>query len=236
MNKENILFGAVGLLAGLIIGFFATNSLNKGSAGMGTSADMKQNSNIPPGHPEIPGGGQAGAPGVMQPEALAAIEKAKQSPNDFEAQMKAAEMYYSVDKMDESIALLKRANQIKPDDRETVVQLGNVNFDAGHFEEAEKWYTQALAKKPDDIGVRTDLGLTFFYRDPPNYDRALQEYARSLEIDPNHEQTLQNMAVALAKKGDGAKATAALTKLEAINPKNTSIPKIREEVAKLGTK
>ena len=31
MNKENILFGVVGLLAGLIIGFMFTNSINKGA-------------------------------------------------------------------------------------------------------------------------------------------------------------------------------------------------------------
>ena len=29
MNKENILFGIVGLLAGLIIGFMGANSINK---------------------------------------------------------------------------------------------------------------------------------------------------------------------------------------------------------------
>jgi tetratricopeptide (TPR) repeat protein len=236
MNKENVLFGVVGLLAGLIIGFMATNSINKSGGGT-SAADMKQNSNIPPGHPEIPGGGgQSGATGGMQPEVQEAIAKAKQSPDDFAAQSKAAEMYYQIERFDDAITYLKAANKLKPDDRETIVHLGDANFDGDHFEEAEKWYTQALAKKADDVSVRTDLGLTFFYRNPPNYDRAIQEYNRSLEIDPNHLKTLQNLTVAYIKKGDSAKASATLAKLENIDPSNKTIADLKSDIAKIGSK
>ena len=169
----------------------------------------------------------------MQPEVTAAIEKAKQSPNDFDAQVKAAEAYYTIEKFDEAIALLKAANKIKPDDREVLVHLGNANFDAEHYDEAEKWYTAALAKKADDVDVRTDLGLTFVFRDPPNYDRAIQEFNKSLETDPSHIQTLQNLTVAYTKKGDSAKANASLTKLEAADPQNKSISKLKEDIQKM---
>jgi len=238
MNKENILFGVVGLLAGLIIGFVFTNSVNKGTVG-GTPpvADMKQNANIPPGHPEVGAPGAPGAPGsqaAMQPEVQAAITKAKQSPDDFDAQVKAAEMYYQIERFDDAIPLLKRANQLKPDDREVIVHLGNANFDANHYDEAEKWYIAALAKKADDVNVRTDLGLTFVFRDPPNYDRAIQEFNKSLETDPNHVQTLQNLTVAYTKKGDKAKASATLTRLEGIDPANAAVAKLKEDISKLG--
>lgn len=242
MNKENVLFGLVGLLAGLIIGFMVTNSINKGTVG-GTApvaADMKLNSNIPPGHPEIAPGqaapGTASAPGAMTPEVQAAIDKAKTSPDDFDAQVKAAEMYYQIDRFDDAIPLLKRANQLKPDDREVIVHLGNASFDGNHFEEAEKWYMAALAKKADDVAVRTDLGLTFVFREPPNFDRAIQEFNKSLETDPNHIQTLQNLTVAYTKKGDAAKANATLAKLEGVDPKNSAISKLREDIQKMGTK
>lgn len=235
MNKENLLFGTVGLLAGLIIGFVGTNQLNKGTVGppMSAAADMKQNSNVPPGHPEI--GGAGAKNGAMGPEVQAAIEKAKQSPDDYDAQIKAAEMYYQIERFDEAIALYKRANQLKPDDRELIVQLGNVNFDGSHYDEAEKWYMQALAKKADDVSVRTDLGLTFVFREPPNFDRAIQEFTKSLETDPNHVQTLQNLTVAYTKKGDAAKAGATLTKLEGVDPSNKAISKLREDIGKMGT-
>lgn len=240
MNKENILFGVVGLLAGLIIGFMGTNSLNKGAFPAAAGAtDMKLNSNVPPGHPDIGGtqGGPASGPAAaMQPEVQAAIAKAKQSPDDFDAQIKAAEMYYQIERFDDAIALYKRANELKPEDREIVVQLGNANFDGGHYEEAEKWYTKALAKNADDVNVRTDLGLTFVFRDPANYDRAIQEFNRSLETDPNHIQTLQNLTVAYTKKGDATKAGTTLAKLETVDPKNTAISKLKEDIAKLAAK
>jgi tetratricopeptide (TPR) repeat protein len=120
----------------------------------------------------------------MSAEVSAAIEKAKQSPNDFDAQVAAAEAYYTIDKFDEAINLLKEENKLKPDDREVIVHLGNANFDGEHYDEAEKWYTAALAKKADDVDVRTDLGLTFVFRDPPNYDQAIQEFNNALETDP----------------------------------------------------
>ena len=151
MNKENILFGIVGLLAGLMIGFMFANSINKNGA-VAAAPEIISNSNMPPGHPDIGTTGGSTAPGGgMQPEVQAAIEKAKQSPNDFDAQIAAAEAYYQIEKFDEAINYLKAANKLKPDDREVMVHLGNANFDAEHYDEAEKWYTAALAKKADDV-------------------------------------------------------------------------------------
>ena len=98
------------------------------------------------------------------PEVQAAIDQAKNNPNDFDAQIKAADMYEKIQKFDEAIEFLTVANKIKPDDRQTIVRLGNDNYDADKFEEAEKWYAQALSKKPDDVNVWTDMGLTFVLR------------------------------------------------------------------------
>lgn len=238
MNKDNILFAVVGLLAGLIIGFMFANSINKQAAAMPAATEMKANSNIPPGHPDI--GSQtlpsSAAPGGMNPEIQAAIEKAKQSPNDFDAQVKAAEAYYQIERFDEAISYLKKANQLKSDDREVIVHLGNANFDGNHYDEAEKWYIAALAIKADDVNVRTDLGLLFVFRDPPNYDRAIQEFSKSLETDPNHIQTLQNLTVAYTKKGDPVKAKATLAKLQSVDGGNTAVAKLKEDIQALETK
>lgn len=235
MNKENVLFGVVGLLAGLIIGFMFANSVNQGGASTLASSQMRANSNMPPDHPPVPPGTTMPG-GPMQADVTAAIEQAKQSPDDFDAQIKAAEMFYRIDRLDDAITYLMAANKIKPEEREVIVHLGNANFDADKYEEAEKWYTAALGKKADDINVRTDLGLTFMFRKQPNYDRAVQEFTRSLEIDPNHTQTLQNLTVAYTKKNDAAKASATLAKLEQIDAANTSIAKLKDDIQKIGTK
>lgn len=230
MSKENFLFGIIGLLLGCIIGFMFANSVNQ-SAVKPVVATINPNAAIPPGHPEI--GSNTGA---MQPQVQAAIEKAKAEPDNFEAQMKAAEMYYQIQRFDGAIEFLKQANKLKPDDYETIVNLGNSYFDASQYEEAEKWYSAALAKKADDVSVRTDLGLTFIFRQPPNYDRAVQEFLRSLEKDPNHPQTLQNLTVAYTKKGDAAKAKETLARLETLDATNSAVPKLREDIQKLESK
>ena len=230
MTKENFLFGIVGLLLGLIVGFMFANSVNQ-SAMTQMPGAISQNPNMPPGHPEVPGTGDA-----MSPQIQAIIDKAKAEPDNFESQMKAAEVYYQIQRFEGAIEFLKQANKLKPEDYETIVNLGNSYFDAGNYTEAEKWYLSALAKKPDDINVRTDLGLTFIFRESPNFDRAVQEFQRSLEKDPNHPQTLQNLTVAYTKKGDAAKAKEALARFENVDSTNAAIPKLREEIQKLETK
>jgi tetratricopeptide (TPR) repeat protein len=230
MKKDNILYVIIGVLVGLIIGFIITNSINK-SAITNAPAGINQNAAFPPGHPEVPGQTN----GASMPEIQAAVEKAKNEPKSFEAQMKAAELYYQINRYDEAIGLLKKANELKPDDYAAIVGLGNAHFDANRFEEAEKWYSSALEKKTDDVNVRTDLGLTFMFRTPPDYDRAVKEFLQSLEIDPKHAQTLQNLTVAYTKKGETEKAGETLSKLEGLDPGNTSIPQLRQEIQKTGS-
>jgi len=234
MNKENLLFGIVGLLAGLIIGFLLTNNINQSGVVPATSAasSMQANSNIPAGHPDI---GSSTKPKELTPEGQAAIDAAKQAPNDVDAQLKAAEVYYMLDRFDDAIVLLKAVNKLQPDNREVLVHLGNATFDAEKWDEAEKWYTAALAKKNDDVNVRTDLGLIFVFRDPPNYDRAIAEFNKSLVIDPNHIQTLQNLTVAYSKKGNSEKAKETLSKLESVDPKNAALNRLREDLSKMGS-
>ncbi|MGE3467564.1 MAG: tetratricopeptide repeat protein, partial [Pyrinomonadaceae bacterium] len=84
--------------------------------------------------------------------------------------------------------------------------------------------------------VRTDLGLTFVFRDPPNYERAIKEFNRSLDVDPNHVQALQNLTVAYTKTGDRSKANETLTQLESVDAGNTAIKRLRDEIAKMEAK
>ena len=230
MTKENILFAIIGVLIGLIGGFFITNSLNQAAVAPLPGAAMPQNGTVPGGHPAIPGGGGS------VPEIQAAIDKAKQNPDDFESQMKAAELYYQIQRFDGAIEFLKKANSIQPENQEVIVNLGNANFDAERYDEAEKWYTAALAKKPENVDVRTDLGLTYIFREKPDYDRAVKEFSKVLESKPDHVQALQNLTVAYTKKSDAENARATLAKLETVDPTNSSLAKLREDLEKLSSK
>jgi tetratricopeptide (TPR) repeat protein len=153
MTRDNLLFAIIGVLFGFIVGFlFASTMMQRSAAPTALSS-----SQMPADHPAL--GANAGAPnqGNMQAEVTAQLEKARSEPKNFEAQVKAAELYYQIQRYDPAIEFLLKANQIKPDDYQTVVLLGLVNLDAGHFEVAEKWYRAALLKKNDDVATLAGL-------------------------------------------------------------------------------
>ena len=134
---------------------------------------------------------------------------------------------YQAERPDDTLEFLLRANTLQPDNLDPVIALGNVNYDTGNYTAAEKWYTAALAKKPDDINLRTELGLTFLLRNPPDNERALAEFRRTLQLDPKHELALESLILALTRKGEKTEARAALAKLETLNPANAALPQLR---------
>ncbi len=228
INKENILFCIVGLLAGVIIGFMFANSVNQ-KALLQAAPGMPAVSGLPAGHPSVGGDGQTGS----IPEVQAAIDKARSEPENFDAQIRAAEMYYQIQRFEGAVEFLEQALKIKPDDYDTLVNLANAYFDSGKHDEAEKTYLKAIEKRPDDINVRTDLGLTYVFRKDPDYDRAIKEFNAALEKNPGHIQALQNLTVAYTKKGDAVNARAALEKLMSSDADNAAIPRLRDDIDKI---
>lgn len=230
MTKENILFVIIGLLGGFMGGFFFANSVNQ-SAAVSAPLSAQQSAALPSGHPAVPGAPGGGA----IPEVQAAIDNAKQNPKDFDAQMKAAELYYQIQRFEGAVEFLTKASELQPDNQDVLINLANAYFDAGKYDDAEKTYLKALVKKPDDHNVRTDLGLTFVFRDKPNYDRAIEEFRRVLDADANHVQALQNLTVAYTRKTDKQNAAATLARLEQVDATNSAIAKLRDEIQKIGT-
>lgn len=76
------------------------------------------------------------------------------------------------------------------------VQLGNLYFDAEKYDDAIKWYGEALALDPKDVNVSTDLGVCYYYTNQP--DKALEQFDKSLKLDPNHAKTLLNVGIVRA--------------------------------------
>ncbi|MFN0084512.1 MAG: tetratricopeptide repeat protein [Blastocatellia bacterium] len=223
MKKQNILFGLIGLLAGLSLGYLGADYLNRqGAPGPGEMA-AAADSELPPDHPPS-GGGEVTGP------AMDAIQQARSAPNDFELQMKAASLFKQIGRNEGAIEFYERARQAKPNDFDLLVALGNTNFDLKRYSEAEKWYRLALEVRPNDPLIRMDLGSTFYLREPRDLDQAILHYRSALKADPRHEKTLQNLARALIDKGEKAAAGQILARLEEVNPDNPSIQKFRAEI------
>jgi tetratricopeptide (TPR) repeat protein len=231
MNKDNILYGTIGLLIGLIIGYLVTNSINRSALvsapPAAASAAPGSSSALPPDHPPV---GSAAASGGAMPEVTATLEKARNNPSDFDAQMQAANLYNQIQRHEQELEFLERAHKLKPNDYEVIVKLGNANFDLERWVEAEKWYQMALKIKPADVNVRTDLGLSYYSRQPPELDKAIAAYRVSLSYNPRHEITLQNLTQALIDKKDTAAARETLKQLEQVNPNNQALPRLRAQI------
>ena len=91
---------------------------------------------------------------------------------------------------------MKTIAQQNPSDADTRIQLGNMYFDAGRYQEAATWYEQAVRLRPKDANVSTDLGISYYYMNDP--DRALAQFDQSLQIDPKHAKTLLNIGIVRA--------------------------------------
>lgn len=136
-----------------------------------------------------------------------------------------------------AVRFLRRAHTGEPNDYETMVMLGNALFDLGqasdveNFKEARSYYSKALGIKPNDVNVRTDLGLTYYFDKPSQPEQAIAEYRRSLAVDPLHEPTLQNIATALISIGKLDEAQQRIDELHRLNPSHAALPNLRAQLA-----
>jgi tetratricopeptide (TPR) repeat protein len=79
---------------------------------------------------------------------------------------------------------------------EARVQLANTYFDGERYQDAIKWYEDALKIDPKNVNASTDLGVSYYYLNQP--DRALKQFDHSLAIDPRHTKTLLNQGIVRA--------------------------------------
>jgi tetratricopeptide (TPR) repeat protein len=229
MNRENILFSAVGLLLGYVIAFHLVVYINQSHATQTAAAGVAQGEGLPADHPSV-----AGADAAERERLLAAAEEAaraaRENPDDFDAQLRAAEGFFDAGSFEDAIDFMTRANRLRPDDYRTIVRLGTVYSSARRFEDAARWYEAALAKRPDDCDTRSELALTYFMRQPSQPDKAVAELRRSLEINPAHVPSLHNLTLMLLETKKYAESASVLARLEQADPTYEQLPRLREEV------
>ncbi|MBA2733948.1 MAG: tetratricopeptide repeat protein [Acidobacteria bacterium] len=233
--KENILFSVAGVVLGFFIGFFIANmgenqpvSTMTRAGSPARSLDPAQaGAPLPPGHPNLSGGNNAAASSA---QAQTAMDAADRNPQDFTAQMKAAAAFYQLESFDKAELYLTRALALKPNDPDALTGMGHTKYDKNDFIGAATYYEKLLAQRPGDADLLADFGSTYARRQPPDYDRAIAEYRKALEIDPRHEQALARLADVSLSKGDKATAKDAIDKLAAINPSSPVLSTLRSNL------
>jgi tetratricopeptide (TPR) repeat protein len=246
LNKKVLIAGAVGILVGFLVGFYLANALNREEQGsLRAQQSPAQGSGSGKGQQTSAQGGGDLSQSITEEQIQNAVLKADQSPQDAEMQKKVGQgllMYASqtgnASYLSHGARILKRAHDLDPKDYKTTVLAGDAHFlverqgngDPKLIAEARKLYEAALAAQPDDVVVRTKLGLTYFYDRPPDARRAIREYQRALQLDPRQEMALQSLAAALIETGGLDEAAKRLDELEKVNPSNAELPGLRAQL------
>lgn len=220
---RDILIGTGGLIAGLLIGFWGANTLNRPDA-ISEQSVLEQ---MAAGQAIGPNGQPTSG---LQPDIGQVLSAAEQQPGDFVTQMKAGDLYAQIGKFDKAIEFYQKGVALKPDDVQANLVLANVYFDAGQFENAGDTYQKILSIDPKNIAARTDFATTFVERANPDLDRAISEFRTVLETNPTNEPALFNLSVAYSKKGDSESAKRTLAELEKANPTSELIGKLRQRI------
>jgi len=182
MTRDNLLFAIIGLLLGFILGFMFYSTMAQRTAP--APAAIAGSANLPADHPPV--GAEPGSnPNQVFAQVQAAMKQARDNPKDFDAQVTAAKLEYQVQRYDQAVEFLLKANQLQPDNFDVVAMLGVANMDAGKNEAAEKWYRAALAKKPDDIVVLDGFCAVLLTKgDAKGAEAAIEKLAK---LDPTNQ-------------------------------------------------
>jgi tetratricopeptide (TPR) repeat protein len=132
----------------------------------------------------------------------------------------------------DAAAIIKELQEMaaqRPQDPEVRLKLADFLYDQRQYEQAIEWYERALALDPKNVNAHTDLGTAYFYTG--RSQDALQEYRKSLEINPQHQPTLLNMIVVnLEGTHDLKAAQAAWDRLHRLNPSNPALENLKQKL------
>jgi tetratricopeptide (TPR) repeat protein len=235
LDKNKYLIGLIGLAVGFMISFLLTTNYNKNNAQVSASGQSAA----------MPGATGAGGPAnqqAMMGQVQQAIEKAKNNPKDFQAQLDAAKVYYQVNRLPDTVEYLKKAYEINPGEftkqsgNELKGALGFIGVyysDQKNYDEAEAWFRRALEASPGDPEVRIELASTFIQRQPPAPDKAIQELQAVLKSNPKDGHALSHLVEAYALKKDARGAEEAFNSLKEAEPTNQRLTALQGMVSDL---
>ncbi len=176
----------IGLVLGLVTGFKIANSqyrrdqgaqLNRAvaqaSSGMSNSQSVNSSSSQQNLTPE--------QRNQIINDVRAVIDKARNNPQDLEAQLDAADQFIQIGRPEESVQFLQQAVKVAPNDARTSAGLGMAHFMMGKYDEAISWSQRSIDQSPKNPGASFIL-IASYIRANRNLDEA-ERLIKQLEID-----------------------------------------------------
>jgi len=125
---------------------------------------------------------------------------------------------------------LKKRIQDDPQDHGAIVRLASLYRDAKMFDQAIQLYEQALQIVPNGPDELTDMGTCL--RAKQEFDRALEMFRLAQKSDPQHWESLFNEAIVVGfDLGRFDEASAALERLQTVNPQAPRLEELRHALA-----
>ena len=238
MKNKSFWISIIAVIISFVGGFILANAFNRNELDTLRAENARLKN-----EPEKSGGNQSEL-ALTEAEIRQTITEAERKSSDFSFQKNSGLALYRYAAMKQDSAMLaevekilKRAYNLNDKDYEVTVALGNLQFDLGflnkkneNFAVAREYYSKALQQNPKDVNVRTDYGLTYFLQSPPETEKAIAEFQKSLLDNPKSERTLQFLTQALLQKGNTTEAEIYLAKLKEINPNTPNLAEFRAQM------
>jgi cytochrome c-type biogenesis protein CcmH/NrfG len=201
MKREPAVFAVLGIVFGFVLGYMVASW--DATRAVPVAAAGSGPSAPVAGLPAPPGGA---APRGSAPESPAPID-----PNERKAL--------------ESLAARD------PQSVSARVQLGNLFMDHARFDEAARWYREALQLSPDQPDVIVDLGACLV--NGGKAAEGLLEFEKALKKDPTHKKALFNKGIALMATGQTREAVAVWEGLLKRYPDDPQLQDLRQQIDRI---
>jgi tetratricopeptide (TPR) repeat protein len=226
MTSRRLLFAVIGIAIGFIASFLWTRGYNSNNAGAVVTTGASSQ------------GARSGGDNqqAMMAQIRETMEKAKQNPNDPEAQIEAAGAYDQIGRTKEAVEHLKKAIEINPTDRRAFAMtayIGNYHLQLKEYVEAEKWFRKASEINPNVPDAFVELAATFLERQPPVPDEAIRHLQRALGVNAKDAHALEHLIEAYLMKKDSKGADEALYRLQQADSANKRLSQFQTAVSDL---
>src|SRR5262245_14560398 len=111
------------------------------------------------------------------------------------------------------------------------IELGNLLMDHSRFDEAARWYREALAIEPGQADVLVDLGACLV--NGGKAAEGLVEFDKALKLDPGHKKALFNKGIALMETGKPKEAVVVWEGLLKRFPNDPQLQGLRDQIERI---
>lgn len=201
--SRNLAFAVIGLAVGLFCGFKAANYNYRAELNASRNAAVSSAASLNPNA----GTGQKGQAVVAQVQA--SVEKARNNPQDFDAQHEAAHLFTQIQRPDSAIEFLLKAQQVKSTDPDTLAELAEAYYLTQKFDESIKWARQALQAKPD-FPIASYYLMASYVETNQNLDEAERILGKLETLRPGDQSLAEIRQLIQKAKPEGGKAKSVL--------------------------